>query len=788
MTQPWRRKSSYVCVATASLLPLCAASAQPSAVVRGCVSSATGNAVINATVSVRGVLLQTRTSDIGCFAIALPVGEWQLVVRKFGYRPVEVVARSVREGQDALAVVMETATTELGRLVVNGEVLAPFTTTVTPTALRQVPALGERDPFRALPFLPGVAQPNDILGRLHLAGGASDEHGITLNGHPLQAPFHINSVMGAFNPASLDRVEVVMHHLPVARFDRVSGTIDLHTRDAAGSAAREAQLTVLSASGTVLQPHVVGNTDVLATGRASYLDAVLKRLSLDEGSDDLRVPSFRDALVAARTQWSPRWESEVLLFHTQDWWFASGSRDAEPPTWGENLLGVRVGYGQGPWSGGARVSVNRATVAQRTIVNDVETGQVLQGGGRSAGSASIDDRTTSLIDMNQRWISAQLNAQYQRPRWGVASAIGVDARNHDNSWLGVDATERLLNELPPAGRYVATQLVGNVSLEGTTVTERRAVRSTVGVRASSVGGAVYLAPRASISAPVTSNITLSVGLDRRFQFDAIAAEPIEGSLTQPVFFPVLPRSSDVAAFSAAWRPHEASENARSQISAAIFGKRNRDRPVLPFASVADNTPPPAPPIGPPSPWSPPFTFVDGFAVGATLGFDIAFTSGWLLQGSYTWQRSQDARDGVMRPTPWDAPHQLTGLLSVPLGRQWQFTVASQFRSGPAVTPIALTVLVPFNQSYFPRYIPGEPLTARAPAFFRADIGVQRTWVVRRATWVVSAQAINALASENGVRYSGVSAASCSGRPRGCANNGGTGGLPFLPSVGIEVRW
>ncbi len=781
----WGKTRCYSGVATAllALLPLRSASAQVAAVVRGCVLSARGDTIVQASVSVRGALNQTRTSNDGCFAIALPVGEWRLVIRRLGYRPAEILARSERETPGVLSVVLEPATTELGRLVVNGESLSPFTTTVTPTALRQLPPLGERDPFRALPFLPGIAQPNDLLGRLHLAGGASDEHVITLNGHPLQAPFHINSVMGAFNPASLDRVDVVMHHLPVSRFDRVSGSIDLHTREAAGRAEREAQLSVLSVSGTVLEPSVFGNTDVLATARASYLDAVLKRLSLDGGSDDIRVPSFRDALVTARTQWSRRLDSEVLLFHTQDRWFESGSSTAAPAAWGENLIGVRVGYREGRWNGGARVSLNRATVAQRTLADDVQSGHV-----GPLESSAMGQRTTSLIDMDQQWVSAQLDAQYQRERWRVAAAIGLDARNHDNAWLGLDATERLLNELPPAGHYVASQLVRNGSFEGTTITERWGIRSTLGVRASAVGGSVYFAPRALVSAPVATNITLSLGLDRRFQFDAIAAEPNEGTLTQPVFFPMRPRSADVAAFSAAWRPSGDEQRTRVQVSAAVFGKRNRDRPVLPLATTSDDLPQTATPVGPPPSWAPPFTFVVGYAVGTTVGFDIASTSGWLLQGSYTRQRSRDARDGVIRPTPWDAPHQLTGLFGVPLGRKWQFTMAGQFRSGPAVTPIALTVLNPFSQSYVPRYIPGEPLTARAPAFFRADIGVQRSWIARRATWVVSAQAINALASDNGVRYDGVAAAACSGRPGGCTNNGGTGGLPFLPSLGIEVRW
>ncbi len=775
-----------LCVASAALVVLAAqaVSAQESTIIRGCVSGKAGEAVSRANISVMGALFQTRTADDGCFAIALPAGEWRLVVRRLGYLPTEVVARAEGLAQPDLSIILERATTELGRLVVNGDVLSPFTSTITPMALRQLPPLGERDAFRALPFLPGVAQPNDILGRFYLAGGASDEHAITLNGHPLQAPFHLNSVVGAFNPASLDRVDVVMHHLPVAAFDRVSGTIDLHTRNAVDRSEREAQLSVLSLSGTASEPELVGNTDVLATARASYLSGVLARLDLDGASDDLQIPSFRDAVVTARTQWARGWDSEVLLFHTQDSWPESSRRDNVPATWGENLVGLRVGYQDGAWSGGARISVNRATVDQRSFAIPDQFGSV----NANLFNSASQPRLTSLIDIDQRWLSAQVHARYQRAQWSLFAAMGLDAREHDNAWLGETARERLFEQLPLSARYVASQSAATALLEGTTIAAGSGLRSTLGLRTTSVGGALYVAPRATVSAPVAKELTLSLGVDRRFQFDAIAGEPIEGSLTQPVFFPAKPRTADVAAVTAAWRPSRKGAGTRAQLSVSFFGKRNRNRPVLETRTAADNATPTDVSIGPPQEWQPAFTFVNGFALGATVGFDLVAEGGWLLQGSYTRQRSRDERDGDMRATPWDAPHQLAGLLGVPLGQKWQITLAGQFRSGPAVTPINLTVLNPFFDGYFPRYIPGELRSARAPSFFRADIGVQRQWTARGATWILSAQAINALANDNGVRYDGVTAASCSGRSQGCASNGGTRGLPFLPSVGLEVRW
>jgi hypothetical protein len=45
---------------------------------------------------------------------------------------------------------------------------------LTANMVRQVPPLVEADLFRAITFLPMVSQPNDLKGRIHLAGGSSD--------------------------------------------------------------------------------------------------------------------------------------------------------------------------------------------------------------------------------------------------------------------------------------------------------------------------------------------------------------------------------------------------------------------------------------------------------------------------------------------------------------------------------------------------------------------------------------------------------------------------------------
>ena len=187
---------------------------------------------------------------------------------------------------------------------------------------------------------------------------------------------------------------------------------------------------------------------------------------------------------------------------------------------------------------------------------------------------------------------------------------------------------------------------------------------------------------------------------------------------------------------------------------------------------------------------PRFQLTSGSVLGAALSVDLATESGWLLQGSYTRQRVEDKRTGALRPVPWDAPHQLVGILGVPLGGRFQLTIAQQLRSGTAITPVKYRLLVPTPfGSYAWRLIPGEPLSTRRPNFLRTDVGVQGEWSALGRRWIASVQVINALYRTNGLDQSAGALIACSAPGAQCEYDGATRrGLPVIPSVGLEIRW
>jgi len=765
------RRSLLLCATMCSAQDL---DAQSLARIVGCVRAANGSPMSSVRVAVTDLTASTVTKDNGCFSLELPPGEWTVRAQRIGYTPTQAGVQVPT--RDTLRLTLVRASRTLPKSLVVGELDRSVVTSIQPAALRQLPALGERDVFRSLPFVPAVSQPNDIIGRVHLAGGASDEHGVTLDGHPLQAPFHVLQVFGAFNPASLDRMDVRMAQLPVSAFDRISGSVDLHSRGADTVPVRELQLSLVSTSAVIVQPSFLGVADVTIAGRSSYVDAIIRGLGIKDvnGGDDLRFPTYRDLVVSISRQ-RQQWGAHGTYFYTRDRLPPSGQTAAGRPTSGERMLGLTLWRSMGAWRTDSKLSLGVADVRQFQAIDNPNDPL---------------PSTPVFIDIRQRRVSGSSSLSWTGSKWRHDVGVQYDARAHDNAWSLFNARERIATSAPLSADVSERQ--GLLSVFGESSRTLSRANMTLGLRASTVEGATHVMPRVNLAVPLTTTTLLSFGAERRVQFDAVAGEPIEGNVNPPTYLLSTPRRADVASVGATWRPTTKTGGSRMQATATLFARRNEAIPVLPWSviggvleaaqrdrSIIDTLPPR-------------FERVSGHVIGATLAIDVTTRSGWMLQGGYTRQRAEDRRTGRVQPVPWDAAHQLVALLGVPIGARWQFTLAQQYRSGAPVTPVALRLLQPirYGAFYSDRFVPGDELSARAPSYNRTDIGVQRTWQTKRREWVLSAQVINALYRKNGLDVSVPGSLFCKQSSGEFCNENGARqlSLPIIPSIGLEVRW
>jgi hypothetical protein len=235
---------------------------------------------------------------------------------------------------------------------------------------------------------------------------------------------------------------------------------------------------------------------------------------------------------------------------------------------------------------------------------------------------------------------------------------------------------------------------------------------------------------------------------------------------------------DGAAFSVGWNGGALSEPRDLRVDVTGFARRFVDRTVPP----ASGTPFAAAGL---SSDSLEFVRTSGRAYGVSTTVSARGQKGQSVQLSYTWQRAWQRDSTRDVRAAWDIPHALSALLSTPVGRRLELGGVVAWRSGAAVTPVVGAVLLPGggNASFRPRS--GARNAARLPDYLRVDAMLR--WRGRVAATDVAAtlQLINAFGRENvmGYRLDAIGVL-----PGGGVLPPPETGVPFLPSLGLEIRW
>lgn len=758
-----RRRAVYVMVAALAVLfaaPSPAPAAQEAAVVEGTVLSTDGDALGDVEVRVVDSYRGTRTRADGRFRLRLSAGEWRLRFRRPGFRSATRAVHVPGTGDvPALEVRLQPEPVQLRGISAPAEPRRPFERTITRETARQVPALAEPDLFRSAVFLPGVSQPNDLRGRLHLAGGASDETGVTLDGHPLQDPFHLLGLLGAFNVAALERAEVRLHGLPPSAGGHLSGVIGMETRRPEREGEWEGVLSLLSGSLTTVQPDVADDLHVLASGRVTWVDRVVELI-------DAELPrlGYRDGLL--KVGWTPgdAWRVEALGFVTDNSLRGGAVRELrprEPLEWGERMAGVRVERSTGAWRARLRASADRAT----TSFDE-----------RPAG-----DRT---IDVRRDLLTAELEVERRADGWRAVAGAEIEHRDHDQGWRNFSRDVEVISPGAPASFRRVEDLTAGALYGELSVRLADPVRATAGVRLLRHGGAWRPAPRLSVSYRPGERWSISASAERRHQWTAQPEEPIEGSVPPPLFLLDEPREADVLALEGRWTPGADGGPGAPELRAVAFLKRYRRQTFL--MDLPDRVPPLAGGArDPDAPPYPAFLRPEGRAFGGHLSARIPLGGEGILQAGYTFQRSRVEVEGERFRRGFDVPHTLELFGALPLGGGWQATAGLRLHSGPPATPVRAVGLqsrLPPGRTLGPRIVFGKWNSARLRPYVRLDAGVRHSWSWTGARWTFFGQVLNATSSEN-AQEPDLGRLLFDQRP-----GDNREGLPLLPTLGVEVRW
>ena len=275
--------------------------AMPGIAITGRVYDATDSTPLyGAHVSVHGTDRGTATDSTGRFVIVgIDPAGLQLEASHVAYTPARTRVNR-RQCRDINFLLQPRAIT-LAPVEVRPRVPTPPPGTVELTIdqVRHVPG-AEKDLFRALQTLPGVASTGDYFGWLYVRGGVPSENLFLLDGLEIPNPYHFAGLASVFNNRLVDRVRFSTGGFGPDRGDRVASVLQVTTRPARTDRVHMlVGLDPVEIDGTI-ESMLPGNVGMLAAARHSYLGSLLRQI--DFGTGYLQ-PGYTDLQVRLTRRW-----------------------------------------------------------------------------------------------------------------------------------------------------------------------------------------------------------------------------------------------------------------------------------------------------------------------------------------------------------------------------------------------------------------------------------------------------------------------------------------------------
>ena len=226
------------------------------------------------------------TDAHGYYAMAgVEPGSARLRAAMIGYRMADTTVVVPEDGRLRVDLLLTPEAVSLGTIEVAGtrEELGTVATPGMPPVridaptLNMVPALAEKDAFRAIQLLPSVAAASDFSSALYIRGGSPDQNLILVDGAPLFNPYHLGGLFSAIDPDAIATLEVIPGGIPASEGDRASSVVKVWTRDGGRDRVRShGALGLVSSRLGVDGPLPWDGGSYLVSARRTYFDLITK--------------------------------------------------------------------------------------------------------------------------------------------------------------------------------------------------------------------------------------------------------------------------------------------------------------------------------------------------------------------------------------------------------------------------------------------------------------------------------------------------------------------------------
>ena len=249
------------------------------------VDDESGEALLFATVVIKGTSVGTSTNEYGFWSLTLPSDTAELVFSFLGYQN---HVQEIVVGRDAsINIKLSSRKTELKEF----EVVAEQTphkeelqstrmsmTRMNVSEIKTIPSIGgETDVIKVMQLLPGVSKGAEGGTGMFVRGGDADQNLVILDEAVVYNTGHLFGFFSVFNPDAIKDLTMIKGAFPANYGGRLSSVLDIRMKEGHNKKIHgEGGVGLLSSRLTLEGPIKKETTSFMIAGRRTYIDQVFK--------------------------------------------------------------------------------------------------------------------------------------------------------------------------------------------------------------------------------------------------------------------------------------------------------------------------------------------------------------------------------------------------------------------------------------------------------------------------------------------------------------------------------
>ena len=210
---------------------------------------------------------------------------------------------------------------------------------VSVKTMKKIPMLmGEKDVMKVAQMLPGIVSVGEGSAGVNVRGGNADQNLFYINEIPVYNSSHLFGFFSSINADIIDNFSIYKGQIPAEYGGRLSSVFDVETRKGhMNKFFTQGGISPVSANAEVEVPLVKEKVSLMLSGRSSYSDWILKRLS----DPDLRnsQASFYDFAGALNVAFNQKNQMSIFAYNSSDDFNLNGFTK-----YGYGNLGASVNY------------------------------------------------------------------------------------------------------------------------------------------------------------------------------------------------------------------------------------------------------------------------------------------------------------------------------------------------------------------------------------------------------------------------------------------------------------